>query len=293
MLEHKYTAVVIGAWGDAIASYAHISLVTTLTPIKKVQVIYYGLDPTIIDFFRIQDNIEKAIYIKPKNKDEYIEIAKESGNTNKMDWLHKIYQDVDLSSVIPTHLNAFNKTQGIYIRNFDYTLPKTQFNILPHSILFNPYSMQSVPLRGHWHYIPDALDWLLAETDWNIVLIGQEKYHHAKHGDMEFPLFVKHDRVLNLVGKTNSMVDVFAACEKCDGILTTSNSLSMWSIVAKKPAIVFLNGMLDNPLEGTSFHYFKKWIDIEPNTFIRFGDDLPTFKKVFLLWQQQLKSEDN
>ena len=277
-------ASIVGAWGDMFASYAHLSLISRLTPLEKFNIIYYGYDPHIKTFLELQNNINSVIHIKPKNKEEYEDIAKESGNTESKEWLSKIVPDIDAKQIIPTHLNSFPKLQGIYIRNFEYNLPETSLEIPENSILFNPYSMQSVPLRGHWRFIPDALEWLIENTDYNIILIGQEKYHHVLYGDTEFPLYISHPKVTNLVGKT-SMLDVLAIAQKCKAIITTSNSLSMWSIISNKPCIVMLNSMLDDPQKDTSVYYFKEWINCPPNKLLSNRASLEDFEKVMLEWK--------
>ena len=279
-----YKTAIVGAWGDMFASYAHVSLISRLTPLKKFDVLYYGYDRYIKDFLELQENINEVTWVEPKNKEEYEEIAKESGNTESKNWITNIF-GADSKDIISTHLNSFPKLKEIYIRNFDYKLPETSIEIKENSILFNPYSMQSVPLRGHWRFIPDALEWLLKNTDWNIVMIGQDKYHHVKWGITEFPIFVNHPKLQNLVGKTESMLDVLAIVEKCQGMITTSNCLSMWSIVSQKPTIVMLNSMLADPKRDTSVYYFRKWIECHPNTLLSYWATIADFTEAAETWK--------
>ena len=270
-----------------IASYAHISIISRLTPLKKFNVLYYGYDRHIKTFLEYQDNINSVTHVMPTSKLHYEEIAKEASNTYSKEWIKTIF-GIDPKSVIATHLSAHHKLHNIYIRDFDYKLPPSTIDLPENSIIFNPYSMQSCPMRGHWRFIPEALEWLLKNTDWNIVMVGQKKYDHAKWGEFEFPIFIKHPRLLDLVDKTESMIDVLSLVEQCKGIVTTSNSLSMWSAAAKKPTLVMLNTVLENPAKDTAVYYFRKWIEHDSNLLLSNWATLEDFEKAVEQWKASI-----
>jgi len=280
-LQNKtYWATVIGAWGDMLASYSYMSLFIKETNLKKFNVFYYGQDPTVKDFLEYQKNIKRVVHVAPKSTEEYRAIIKESQFYNSARWVSN-FIDINPDDIILTHLNAFHKIESIFVREFECRVPgRIPCKVQDHTLLFQPYSFQGIPLYSHWNDIEKILTWLLEETDWNIILIGQDKTRHWTGEVHPFPFEMSHPRLKNLVGKTSSMNEVFKIADKCNGIITTSNCLSIWSIVSKKPAMVLINGLLHNP-GNPSLKFFRDWIDYSPNILLDFGTDLEGFQKKF------------
>lgn len=115
-----------------------------------------------------------------------------------------------------------------------------------------------------WIIVPQDLEqFLVRETDWNIVLTGQEKTFNLWGEYWDFPFIVDHPKVLNLVGKTESMLDVLSLASQCHGMITTSNCLAIWSIISNKPTIVLMNSKLTEPIVP-GHAYWKEWVEYPP-----------------------------
>lgn len=283
-----WTAIPRGGWGDMFVSYANMCQLN-----NKFNVVYNGKDKHIPKFLEYQDNIEKVAYVPYiNNKDvkKLISEAYEINETGNKEWIKKI-STIDLDKFVLTHPNLDQRKNLKIIRNFNYKLPESDFKIKPHSLLFNPYSMQSLMPNNHCPLIPEILRWLV-NTDWNIVLIGQNIYNHMIIGDIPFPLKIhkedKFDNLQNLIGKTESMIDVLNIAQQCDGIITTSNCLSMWSIISNKPALVILNNVLSNPKDHIALNFYKKWIDYKPNTLLNYDCTPNQFMEAFKKWETTL-----
>ena len=287
----------LGAWGDIFACCSHISALTKNTKFKKVNVLYYGSDPSIKEFLEYQDNVLEVIHACPKPKEDSSEKVTPQLNSEyeatlqrshgvELDWIEEIFP-VKLSEiqVIPTHVTwQILKTTRDIIRGFDYRVPPIDVEIKPHTLLLNPYSFQSCSFQNHWVHIPEVAAFLANKTDWNIVLIGQERTLCPFYNEYwDFPLEVDHPKVLNLVGKTKSMVEVLSIAEKCEAIVTTSNCLSLWSIISNKPALIMMNAKLTTPAV-IGHVYYQEWVKHPPNTLVDCGHNFEDFLKIYEDW---------
>ena len=167
--------------------------------------------------------------------------------------------DQQLPELVPTHISRdwHNNHSTECYRDFKCELPPCLADfqgILDEPyILFQPYSTNSCSKEHHWQHWGEALDWLATTTDKNIVVIGEMSSELS-----ELPLF--HPRVKNLIGQTKSMLDVYHIANKADWIVTTSNSLSIWSALNNIPATVICNKVIksDTP-------YYYNWINANKN----------------------------
>lgn len=283
----EWTAIPRGGWGDMFVSYANMCQLNC-----KFNVIHSGQDKYISKFLEYQDNVEKIIhipYIPKKNIKENALEADEINRCGNKEWIKKII-DVDTANFVLTHADFDQKKNLKIIRKFKYKLPESKFKVKPHTLLFNPYSIQSLTLDNHCPLLPEIFAWLV-NTGWNILLIGQKTYDHLYFGEKPFPLKIHGDadNWENLVGKTESMIDVFNIAKQCDGIITTSNCLSMWSIISNKSALVVLNNVLSNPKDHVPLNFYKMWITHEPNTLINYDCTPNQFMETFKKWEKTLK----
>jgi len=274
----------IGAWGDVFACYARICLMMKETGLPKANILHYGFDPHIKDFLEYQDNIEEVLHLVPDSLGAYDDVIAEA-NTGSMDWINELkgWAHLNHNLMIMGHTTHDIISKKIINRHFDYRIPPSSVPLPLHSVLFNPYSFQSCSFRAHWPFMPNVLRFLLDETDWHVVLVGQEKTFNTNGEYWDFPMIVDHPEVTNLVGKTESMFEVLAIAEDCEAIISTSNCLSLWSIIADKPSIVLMNSKLTDPFV-IGHEYWKEWVETEPNKCVYYDQNFDQFRKAYQGW---------
>ncbi len=133
----------------------------------------------------------------------------------------------------------------------------------------------------HWPHWVEAIEWIAENYGYNIVLTGQ--LTSSADPNYKFP-WIEHPKITNFVGQTQTMVDVLHIANWSKGIVTTSNGLSMWSIIKNKPAFVACHRIL----ESHGKHY-SQWIRHEPNKILETEATLDRFKEEFNLWISGLK----
>jgi len=304
-LEPIYTTS-LGAWGDMFVCYANISLITERIG-RKVSVLHYGTDPEVAKFLEYQENVEEVRFASPSSEEEYQEVICEA----KMgkEWARRIFEEDGF--MFSTHLDGEMIMNLMIARRFKYRLPPLEVAIsmgsadpvvtsrtplppMPDTILLNPFSFQSCLPQSHWPWIPEAMQYLINKTDWKFVMVGLKKTRYSGTNEyFDFPLkFTEryHPRVWNMVGKTKSMMEVLAIAEQCAGIVTTSNALSMWSIISNKPALVWAHKKLTNPVVP-GHEYYREWIKAEPNQIIWWERSLDEFKEECDKWLDALAAK--
>lgn len=284
MNKESWVLVNRNGWGDMIVDYANISQLN-----HPVNVLFYGYDSYIPIFLKCQNNIEEVVHVLPANTKEFAMAPAESYNE---EWIEMICKRANL---IPENFLMIHKDKMKKVnRDVKFTLPKPEFEfeIKKPSLLFNPYSIQSLMFSNHCPLIPEIFAWLVDCTNWNIILIGQKKFYHSYFGEQPFPLKIinseQSHNLINLVGKTKSMIDVFHIAKQCKGIVTTSNCLALWSIVTQKPALVMLNDVMSNPKDRKALKFHKEWITHPTNTHVNFDCTPEQFMKTFKEWEKIL-----
>lgn len=257
-------------WGDVIASCGNIHKLLNERGMDRCNTLYFGLEDKVVDFLNCQDFINEVWYLKPDQKS--YESLLISAYYNFPLWLTKTGIDSQLRNIVSTHIDSsliHSDDPSICYRDFDLKLPDSSWNIEGPFLLFQPYSVQSCAVDQHWPHWTDALEWVSENTEWQVVVVGKE----------EFPT---PPRVLNLVGQTKSMLDVFHLSLQAKGIITTSNALTMWSILKKKSSLVVCNQIIK---EKTPYYF--NWINSEPNTVLE-DVTLQQFKDEFKKWSETL-----
>lgn len=270
-----------GGWGDVFIDYAYVCQFK-----DKFNVLFYGYDEYIPKFLKLQDNIEEVRHITPKTPIEYNNALVMASMDEEGEWIEEIKDEANIKEITVISSDRLNHT----IRKINFKYPKKEFKVERPSLLFNPYSFQSVTHSDHAPLIPEILVWLVDQTDWNIILIGQEKFYHSYLGEQSFPLNItdEHKNLQNLVGKTESMMDVFHIAKQCEGIITTSNCLSIWSILASKPALVLMNKLCTYTADRKVLEFHRNWIDYKPNTMLNYDCNPQQFMETFRKWEKTL-----
>lgn len=219
-------------------------------------ILYYGLDPRICGFVAQQEGIGKFVVINPPNRatyDQVIRLACESDAATDAWWPFLGAADViPLSDLRVTHVTAERHRSGLFHRaNMEVNrrliddwgeVVRLRFDNLA-SVLVQPYSLDNVSVPEHWPHWLESLEWL-KEAGVRVVLAGKAGFLDDYEG--------RH--VLNLTGQTESMEDVFALAEVCQGVVTTSNALSMWTALRGIEALVMPNSRI------TQSAFFQNWI---------------------------------
>lgn len=133
-------------------------------------------------------------------------------------------------------------------------------------VLF-PYSINSSPLKDHWEHWNWAIEWLLRYTDSHYILCGSPK---------DVQVVGDHPRLINLVGKSSSFMDVMALSEMSSGVVTTSSGLSHWAVIQNIPAVVVGN----MPLKYTN-NFFRRWLNAPNIELVEFDDPVERFVEAY------------
>lgn len=275
--KHLGCATSIGAWGDMIASIGNAFSVMDRLGQEKCDFLYYGFDPSVAEFMRLQPRIGTVAHIIPINKEIYHQVYLTAfwSGLPPVRWLWDIIESTPftMQSIWPTHMDRECQTRpyapqywkSAVLSEDAITWAKTVRAETPGPLyLFNPTSTHSSPLSAHWPLWKEALQWLLENSPYNFAWVGLEDV-------IGHP---SHPRLVNLVAKTPSMMHVLALSRECDGMITTSNSLSMWSAVEEKRSLVACHRDLYHP----NALYYKNWVHHPDNIIVNFTDGLEQFQ---------------
>jgi hypothetical protein len=272
----------VGAWGDSFCAYGNICKLLRDRGEEKANVVYFGLDQNVCEFFKAQPNIDKVSWLKidaPTLAGKYIHMA----CADIPQWLEVTGLKEQLPDLIPTHVTIEDqqKRPTECYRDFDPVLPNSLGNWdeflkdkSPY-ILFQPYSTQSCDYSGHWASWNQALAYVLEKTDKNVVIVGEMPETLREYYNLDL---LEHPKATCIVGQTKSMLDVLHIANNASLIVTTSNALSCWSVLKKIPAVVMCNSIIK---EGTPYYY--NWIKQSPNVVLDHNATLEHFKGAFAM----------
>jgi len=271
-----------GAWGDCLCAYGNICKLIEEKGAEKANVVYFGLDQGICEFFKAQPNIHKVSWLQislPRTVNKYLRMAA----SDFKGWMEITELDKQLPNLCPTHISDYyeiHNTKECY-RDFAVTLPPEQGNwselIGDNYILFQPYSVNSCEYGHHWPHWQEALQWVLDHTGFKVVLAG-ELPPEGSEPPAWFPL-VEDERVVNIVGQTKSMTDLLHIASGASMIISTCNALSVWSILKQVPAIICCTKIIK-----PNSPYYYNWIHHKQNIVLDYEKDMDDFKEAFSLY---------
>lgn len=277
------TTLSCGAWGDVIASYGNIRRYLRENNLTECDVVYFGLDENLVAFLKAQDKIRKVSYLKISDPSEAY-LYQHMASHKFPEWMEATGMNKAVPDLVSTHVNKYHLREHPEDcnRDFDCQLPVCGANwseflepTKPY-LLVQPYSIQSCTFSHHWPHWMKALEWMAETSGMNIVLVGQ--ITSSGDPDYVFP-WIEHPRIINLVGQTQNMSDVLHIANEAAGIVTTANSLSMWSIIKKKPALVVCHLLI----KLLAIYYYN-WINYGTNTVLDHETSLEQFKESFGVW---------
>jgi ADP-heptose:LPS heptosyltransferase len=268
--------VAIGAWGDVLVQLGYARHLYESTR-RKVGLICYTFDERIGDFLRCQHWLADVRVIVPPDRATYFAlhhawISRAPKLAPPEEWLEPILRGTGIDAAQVDYLPVFNGRNDPLHRYRGADLPPSSLEFARRTLaelraatdrpvlLVHPLSCNSVPLLEHWSHWQRATKHLV-ESGYHVVLTGVD-------GPRE-----TGEHATNLIGQTASMSDVFALALHCDGIVTTSNSLSMWAVIANRPSVVCCNRLMSDKA-----YYFRRWIETEPVQIVEFAEGMEEFK---------------
>lgn len=271
----------MGAWGDSFVAYGNLRAAREKAKVESVGIVHYGFDSAIADFLRLQAGVGAVEHVRPVDMAAY------------RFWLHKMSEPgVPLSEyagellrgtgvrpeqVCRTHVYNLTVKQPVH-RWHDPVLPvgatawakaftERMCEGRPF-LMLHPISTQSSPIDGHWPWWKQAIEWLTEEVapKFGIKLLwtGQEA-----------PFEVRSPQIVNALGLTRSMMDVFALQRLARLTIATSNGVAHWAVMDKTPAVICCN----NHMLPEERHIFKEWISTEPVVQVEYREKLDVFQR--------------
>lgn len=259
MREAKY-GICLGPWGDIICALGHFNQVA---PGKEC--IYYGyLSPqsTVLDFLNSQEYITRAHYVEPDSYENYRVNNTMMWSANpdiRRDGINQAlsHSDFDPLTVADTNLNysfagydAPDIPLAPYINVPEYCkvwaadvasyLPKPFY-------IVQPFSINTNQITNHWPHWSEYLRWMLHDQSKHYVTCGV-------HWDDS--VVSKISNATRMVGKTPTVMHLWALASLSDGVITTSNSLAHYCAVNKIRTIVCAAERNSEPTEY--FHHVIK-----------------------------------
>lgn len=268
------TALVTGSWGDVLASYGKICKYLKENNKDSIDVVYFGLDLYICDFLNLQPNINEVKQLLISEPAVYFKYNHMAAHDFEQ-FMQVTEMNEQIPDLIPMNVNKSNLVENPTdcFREFSVTLLQVSNDLPDHYVLFQPYSIRSCNYAEHWKYWMEALDYVLETSSIKVVLVGEIRSKF----DVEFTFpFKEHPNLINLVGQTKSMMEVFNIAKNADQIITTSNCLSMFSAINKIPAIVVCNGLIEEKAQ-----YYFNWINVGTNMVLDNKVSLEIFKQVY------------
>jgi glycosyltransferase involved in cell wall biosynthesis len=272
-------ALAFGAWGDVFCSIGMAQAMRN--PSRPIHVLNYSMDPAVADFLREQPFIDAVHYYPPACFEDFTELfhkACMSRFTHYDRWLIEFadFCNVPACDILYSQINQ-QEDQPV-ARWHDAALPAgircwahTQARIWGDYILLHPISTQSAKIGEHWPHWEAAVRWLVEETPYTYVLTGI--------ADMDVPA---SDRLINLIGRTENMMQVLALCEKSKGVISTCNAVSIWTVMQDIPGLIVANSVFNEKAD-----YYHRWINTAPNTLLYQYDTLQWFKSVASEWLER------
>ncbi len=272
--QHPFWATVAGAWGDVFCCVGNILEMMRDKEIENIGIIFYGRDPKIADWLHAQKWCREVVSIIQPDKNEmtcvYGRLCQCKPEHGRI-MFHELIAQRGLT--IGGEI-AFTQMCLAEVRQPKYwcgaSLPMDAHawadSVRPRGdfLLVNPLSIASNTMADHWPYwgrSEGAIAWLLGVTKCTIVLVGEQEIPWPEH-----PLLV------NLTGRSRTMMDVLALAERSAGIITTGNNLGIYAPIAGIPAVVVIARTAPR---GTFYH---RWYEHPENAIVEFESPLSDFQ---------------
>lgn len=282
--DRPQVGLALGAWGDTFVSFG--MALQKRDPRRPLHMIHFGMDPDIETFLQQQRRIDGVLRIAPKDRLEFEQMFHRASLSRFMyadewrPWFAEMAgiqeEDILFTQVNQAEDQPICRWHNAEIPHGYRAWAQTQARVWGTYILLHPISTQSAKRDEHWPLWEDAIKWLLESTPYTYVLTGM--------GEFDAP---EHDRLINLFGKTTSMFQVLALCEKARGVISTCNAVSLWTVIQDIPAIIVSNAVFNHKED-----YYHRWIKAEPNTVLYQYDTLEWFERTAHEWLSERFCEE-
>jgi hypothetical protein len=278
--------LVFGAWGDALAQIGH-ARTRAREAHKPVGAVVYWFDETLSDFVAAQPDFARVWHVLPPSPPHYQAIHDRwfDGRDRlrpAAEWMPDILEGTGIEAgqvdMLPVLADDGKEATPPVFHGASlpaearaWAADRVGAILGGHArplILLHPLSVTSTPESDGWPHWEAARTYL-KRAEATFVLTGQKP---VPGWDDLGP------RLVDLSGRTPSMSHVFALAELCDGLICTSNSLSMFSVVADRPAVVCCN----RAISWEPDYLFSRWLKRPPNHLVLWDQDVSHFRAAFL-----------
>jgi hypothetical protein len=269
----------VGAWGDSFVAMGNARAAMAARGERTFGLIHYGFDSNISAFLRHQEGVFDVRHVKPENPAAYrYWLSRMSDPTIPL-----IEYAGEMLRGTALNVRDCQRTQ-VYNLNIRQPVHRWHEPILPSGAtawaksfvkstcgdrpfaMLHPFSTQSSALEGHWPWWKSAIEWLAdiaPEFGVKIVWTGAVN-----------PLEIRSPHIVNAVGLTPSMCEVFALQRLAALTVCTSNGCAHWAVMDNSPAVVCCN----NHMLPEDRHIFKEWISAPPVVQVEYRDKLDVFQ---------------
>jgi hypothetical protein len=267
--QHKY-GICLGPWGDIICSLGHFSSL-----LNSKECIYYGyLTPnqSVLDFLDSQPYITRSHYVSPTDLESYkahVSLMWSSDSQLRRTGIGNAlsHTDFDSSLVEDTNLNygfsgydapEIPLAPGINVPDYCKTWAQDVASYLPRPFyLIQPYSINTNQMIHHWPHWSEYMRWMLHDQTKHYVTCGLG-WDDSK--------ISKLHNTTRLVGKTPTVMHMWALASLADAVITTSNSLAHYCAANNIKTIVLAAERNSEPTEyfrqvikGSNILFFNKF----------------------------------
>ena len=259
-------AVVTSHWGDVMATLCHIKAALDARGQQECDVLYWGKRTEIASFIADQPFVS-SVYVSTEhyNYQAFLQCTwlRSLPRTTIQQMLPK-WAEFDRGTAYIDALPHVVQDRQFRYKPFPFTLRNLAWSqllekvqsVLPtveeNTVLLHPFSTWSSGVDDHWPHWREGIEWLLENTDRHYVLTGL------------VPVDIRHPRLTNLVGKLSCNEENLALSVFFPKVMTTSNSVSIFTACHAKAALVMANGQTSRD----PWNPYRRLIDREPHTFL-------------------------
>lgn len=290
---------VAGNWGDVICSIGNARAVMERTGVKSVGVLFYGSDPRVAEWLEAQPWVREVVAIIERDKKVMTPTFMRMCAARRIHaagvWAELLEgigrADIGSRPVAFTHLDLASPPRPQYWEDPVLSVESRAWADVQAKmvgepfILLQPISLASNPMRNHWRFWSDAIEWVLEHSRVKVVLVGEKVW------DEPWPA---NPKLIDICGQTPSMQHVLALAERSSGCITTANNLPIYNVIAGIPSVVCITSTCGPET------FYHKWMEREPLTLVENGDAMEQFKEAVtgrfrrmfdLNWQERVHSE--
>lgn len=271
--------ICLGPWGDIICALGHYQSL-----LGSGNMVYVGYMPGAEEFLAAQDFIDRVAIVRPADREEYRECVRmmwsKDAGVRRQGILRVLEGSaINADQVVDTNLNyGFSGyapeeipiARGLKLPRECEAWAGDVIRHLPRPVyVLHPYSVNTNRLEAHWPHWVDYMNWLAHD---------QSKHYLTCGVNWSDASFAKLSNVTRLVGKTPTVMHLFALADRADAVITTSNSVAHYCAANERRAVVLSVERNSEPTE-----YFKHVLR---------GPNMRVFNKFSTFWRVCLETKE-